>query len=207
MVQIENLTEDEIQKDKRLKKTREAWIASNYLLFRTEVDGYPWYLRKNPEEDSVDDIYGAGFWEEDGKTYSGGQLAIQTFEIRESSGILIQAIQRKFKHDLSGVALVGYVMRDEVLEWKKIVEELSKIKHSAKEIVLIGNVGEGNFIISQIYPKLHQRIINPRRYQWKYKRAIESQRVFNPADSGVRYIGKALISPDLTITEDEGYRT
>lgn len=203
MVDVERLTEEDIKRDPRLVKTREGWIASMYLLFRTLIDDKPWYLRKNETEDSVDDIYGACFYKKDGATYSDGELPIQTFVVNEYSGSLIDSIKKKFKHDLRGVVLVCYVMRDESIMWQELMDELSKVRVPASEIVVIGNLGVGTFQVTRISPNFIYKKVHPSNFVWNYPKAVEGQRVLHPEETGTSYIGKTLITPNISVLDEK----
>lgn len=149
-------------KDRTYAITREAWISAVFLLGLKEITKQMWWLRVNPEENSAEDIYASSYKPINESGSIQYVLSIQVFQhTAYNKGSVIEGIKKKLKKtDLSNCVLVCYLIKDEFLEWKKLHEEIKKLKPSASEIWIIGNIGNRKMIIFQVYPYLNHAEID-----------------------------------------------
>jgi hypothetical protein len=195
-------TDEEIKKKREFDKLRESFIAAVFLLRKTLVETKPWYLRKNDIENSVDDIYARPFIIEENKVYSEEVLPIQTFQITEQSPSLLEAIESKLKDDLRNTSLVGYITRDDNIDWKSIHEHICKIKPNLIDIHIVASVFPSTYSVFQIYPNLNFVDISILQCILNAKPMIRATQVFKEKDSGVDYIGKFKLTPSMDIVEN-----
>lgn len=191
-------------KDLKMKrnysKTRETWPAAIFILRKILIDGDLWYLRKNDLENSSDDIYARKFEFKGGTILGSPVLPIQVMRIMElSPNKLIDAIRTKFIDDLKGVSLVCHFLRDEVIYWKEINEEISKLKPKLNDITLIGNVGGNKFIVGQVYPNNIITIVNLDLIRINAPAILEAEEVFRAEDTGLTKLGEALLTTEVDV--------
>ncbi|MDP3948250.1 MAG: hypothetical protein Q8P87_00900 [bacterium] len=189
---------EDFRKKRNYTKTREAWPAAIFILRKILIDGDLWYLRKNDIENSSDDIYVRKF-EFKGNTVLGSPvLPIQVMRIMTLSpkGV-VEAIKTKFADDLKGVSLVCHFLRDEVIYWKEINEEIPKLKPKLNDITLIGNIGGSKFIVGQVYPNNVITIVNIDLIRIIAPPMIEAEEVFKAEDTGLTKLGEALLTTEL----------
>jgi hypothetical protein len=195
-------TEETIRKNRQYGKVRESWISAVFLLRKMQVEGNVWYLRKNDLENSVDDIYAQPFVIKNGRVYSSGAIPIQAFQITENSPSLKKAISNKLTNDLRGVSLVGYIMRDDKINWMGLHRWLKKIKPDLRDIHIIANIYSGVFTIVQVYPKLNFIDIGINLCILNAKSIVEPTRVYKEVDSGVTYLGKAKLTSNMDVIKE-----
>lgn len=182
-------------------KTREAFPAAIYALRKILISGDLWYLRKNDIENSSDDIYSIRFDFSDKTIVGGPAIPIQVMRITKNSPIkIVDAIKTKFTDDLNGVSLVCHFLRDEIIKWQEIYQEIKDLKPNLVDITLIGNTGGNKFIVGQVYPSLQITIVNIDIIKINAPQMIETMEVFKPQDTYISHQGKALLDTQFNIS-------
>lgn len=200
LVKYGNETEETIKNKRKFSKTREAWIASIFLLRKILTEGRLWYLRQNYIEDSVDDIYARSLEQINGVVYSDKILPIQVFRRTEySEETLLDSIKKKLKDDLQNTSLVLYVIRDEVILWDTLMDEVKKINPKVIDITIIGNIGGRKFIVGQVFPSKFISFVNLDLYKISGNKMIEAEEVIKPEETGITKLGKALLTPTFDV--------
>ena len=139
--------------NRKYSVTREAWISSVLLLGLNKITKKSWWLRVNPQQNAVEDLFGTAFEPIAESASIKKEISIQVFEIRPNSGTIFSEIKKKIdKHDLKGCSLVGYLMRTEMVLWKELNMKLMRLSPNLNDIWLIGNTGNRKFIIGEVYP-------------------------------------------------------
>lgn len=192
-------TIESIKFERVFDKTREGWIASVFLLRKMLIEGRLWYVRKNDIQASEADIYARPIEFIKGKPYSDNVLPIQVFRIVQQSPILINAIKKKLADDLKGVSLVGYIMRDERIDWNILATEFVQLKPNVKDITLIGSVSERKFIVGQVFPEVVISMVNLDLFTINGPPMIEPTQVFKTEEAGVTKIGEAILTPTFDV--------
>ena len=188
-------------KDKRVfGKTREAWIAAVFLLSKIVTEKRLWYLRGNEIENSAEDIYARCIWKEGKVIHSGTVLPIQIARKTDyGKDDIVGFIKKKLTADLSGVSLVCYVMTNEIIYWRKIHNEVIKLKPKTRDITLLGNIGERKFIIGRVHPSVQTLTIDLNSVHINAPEIIEATEVIRPESTGIKKQGVALLTPVLKI--------
>jgi hypothetical protein len=205
LVELGHETRESISSKRFYTKTREAWIASVFLLRKILIEGRLWYLRKNVIEDSVDDIYARPFENVNGVWYSEYELPIQVFRRTDQSkgNIYDSIIDKLHNHDLHNVSLVLYVMKDEVVDWNGLFDKMDKLKPRVRDVSIIGNIGERKFVVGEIFPYKSISAVNLDLYELVGPKIVQAIQVNKAEDSGVSKIGQALLTTSFDIIDLE----
>jgi hypothetical protein len=200
---LESASEEEsIKKD--YDKTKEAWIAAMYLIYKMYKDGTDWYIRKNDIENSIDDIYARSFHIENKVPMSYKKLNLQITRLTEyDKNSLMDLIKRKIKGDLRGTNLVIYIMRDEYLDWKEINKELHKLKPQLEAVGIVGRINNHNYIVGEVYPNVDNVPIDTMNLKsQKMSSILEARQVLSSERTGLdKEKGKVWLSVKLDVTK------
>lgn len=161
---VKKLGKNELLNKRTYLVTRETWIGSVFLLGVRELTGRTWYLRVNPEQSAIEDLFACSFVEVD-KTRTQKELApIQVFTHQKSSiGGVFDAIKRKLEEtDLKNCFLVCYLMKNERIILKELNKKLQSISPQLAEIWIIGLVNPVDRImrVFKAYPNILTTLID-----------------------------------------------
>lgn len=182
-------------------KTREAYPAAIFVLRKILIDGDLWYLRKNDVENSVDDIFARRFEFKEEVIFADQPLSIQVTRIIKDKSSIVERIKKKAEgSDLRGVSLVCHMIRDEIIVWDELTKQVQKLKLKAKDITVIGNVGESKFIVAQVFPVKIISFVNVDLIRINAPEMIEAEQVMNSKESGITHLGRrGLLTTDFRI--------
>jgi hypothetical protein len=149
-------------KNRKYAPLREAWIASVFLLGIRELSKKTWWLRVNPEENDVGDLFAWSYVEMSQNQTDAQTLSIQVFTHRKTdSGNVYDGIKRKLNNrDLKGCKLVCYLMKDELIKWDYINNQIKSLSPKLGEIWIIGNIGNRRMGVFNIFPNKQNTSIN-----------------------------------------------
>jgi len=148
-----------ILNDKKYKVTREAWIASMYLISLKKHSGQEWFFKPEVHNGSPD-FYCYTFVHD--KTKGGSikpEMKLEVFEWRkEDSEMSFLKSLKRIKLDKiidPNITIVCYVKKDAVLPPAvELNKELKKINPKVKDIWYLGSISKDSKIwrVTQVYP-------------------------------------------------------
>lgn len=149
---------EEIFTSRKYKLTREAWIASMFLLGIRSNSGYDWFFK--PEMAGSPDFYCYAFiYDKEKRGSIRQEVSLEVFEYRneENEEDFLEALKKIKLNKIvdPNLTLVCYIRRSQVIPSAiELNKELKKIHPKIKEIWYLGNVSSDSRIwrITQIYP-------------------------------------------------------
>jgi len=197
---------NKIIRDRFYEKTREAWIASVFLLALRKIEGHPWWFKVNSDKHLAPDIYAYRFIEYEPRKVERQKRLIEVFRwVKTAKTTLLEEIERKIKKNYpSTFTLVCYVMKEEKVELQKIYTTLKKINPNLFEIWIVGTSKEKlrNILVGRIWPEVFSTKINLEESCIKTK---DEPKILVPhrgyvKNSFYEKIGKvAILKPDFSL--------
>ncbi|MFH0943204.1 MAG: hypothetical protein V1810_03460 [Candidatus Beckwithbacteria bacterium] len=155
---------DTINTERFYERTREAWIASVFLLALRKIEGNPWWFKVNSEKHLAPDVFAYKFLEFEPRKTRRLEKFIEVFRwVKNTKTTLIGEIEKKLnKHYPSSFTLVCYVMRKGKIKLAKINSKLRKIRPNSSEIWILGTSKQNprDVLVGRVWPELLTTKIN-----------------------------------------------
>lgn len=152
--------EELVFKDRRFKITREAWIASMFLLALKNHLNQDWYFRPETKDGSPD-FYCYTFIEDKAKKGNiRPQIKLEVFEWRkeDTEEDFLEALKRIKLNKIIDpqITIICYVRRYSVMQSLELNEKLKGISPRVKDIWFLGDITPDSKMwrVSQIYPNI-----------------------------------------------------
>lgn len=145
--------------DKKYKRTREAWIASMYLISLKKESGQEWYFKPENRDGSPDFYCYTFIYNEQKGGSIKPEMKLEVFEWgkEDNEKDFIKSLNRIKLNKIidPSITLVCYVKKDAVLPPAvELNKEIKKINPKVKDIWYLGSVSQDSkfWRITQIYP-------------------------------------------------------
>ena len=201
-------------KGRRYQPTREAWIASVFLFALEKLHNQTWFLRVNPKENAIEDIFASAYIEIPGLPGASDRKTskLQVFEYtKHNKNTLIEAVQDKLRSDLTNCILICYIKTDYKIVWPSLRAELYSKSPKVREIWILGDTGKRKMVIGQVFSQPSAIFLDlDEAHRDKEERTFispfpVSKRVAKSKRSPIQPTGKTiLLKPEMLLDEEDG---